>query len=174
MWECAPWIPNLQQNDRNGGLNWSSSKTDISLHFRHWGFDSTGSGVGRWILPVSGILEGLGVFSYSIYQMIKLSLTSAGMTECLINFKHIVFTQPNQTGGKYCLSRRLSQSINCGFVLVVTSACRSGPTITSTLHRNFLFHPETGVFALLSSRPQGEQEDKYFLSGASLCYLRVS
>lgn len=63
--------------------------------------------------------------------MIKLSLTSAGMTECLINFKHVVFTQPNQTGGKYCLSRRLSQSINCGFVLVVTSAWRSGPTITS-------------------------------------------
>ena len=58
----------------------------------------------------------------SIHQMIKFSLSSAGVTECLINFKHVVFVQPNQTSGKYCLSRQAGQSINRAFVLVVTSA----------------------------------------------------
>lgn len=52
--------------------------------------------------------QNLGVytcrFQNSIYQMINFSLRSAGMAECLINFKYTLFGQPNHMDGKYCLS----------------------------------------------------------------------
>ncbi len=48
--------------------------------------------------------------------MIKSFLRSAGMTECLINFKYGLFGQPNQMDGKYCLSWQAGQSINFVFV----------------------------------------------------------
>lgn len=66
--------------------------------------------------------------------MIKSSLRSAGMTECLINFKYVVFGQPNQMDGKYCLSWQTGRSINFVlFVLVVASTGRLAPIITFVL-----------------------------------------
>lgn len=66
--------------------------------------------------------------------MIKSSLRSVGMTECLINFKYVVFGQPNQMDGKYCLSWQAGQSINFVlFVLVVASTGQLAPIITFVL-----------------------------------------
>lgn len=102
--------------------------------------------------------------------MIKSSLRSVGMTECLINFKHTGFGQPNQMNGKYCLSWQAGRSINSAlFVLVVASPGWLDPIITFVLpcSSSFWFHPEiTGSIFL--SRPQGKHKDKYFLLTASL------
>lgn len=75
--------------------------------------------------------------------MIKSSLRSAGMTECLINFKYVMFGQPNQMDGKYCLSWQTGRSINFVlFVLVVASTGRLAPIITFVLvcNRSFFFY----------------------------------
>lgn len=104
--------------------------------------------------------------------MIKFSLRSAGMTECLINFKYMVFGQPNQMDGKYCLSRRAGQSINFVlFVLVVASTAWLAPNITSVLlyHRSLWLNREIGGCVVFSS-PQRKRGDKCFLLGASLCF----
>lgn len=98
--------------------------------------------------------------------MIKSSLRSAGMTECLINFKYVLFGQPNQMDGKYCLSWQAGPSINFVlFVLVVASAGRLAPIITFVLLRNrsFWFHPDITEPPPLQSTG-GKHKDKYFRS----------
>lgn len=72
--------------------------------------------------------------------MIKSSLRSVGMTECLINFKNVVFGQPNQMDGKCCLSWQSGRSINFVlFVLPVASTGRLAPIITFVLLCNRSF-----------------------------------
>lgn len=101
--------------------------------------------------------------------MIKSSLRSAGMTECLINFKYMVFGQPIQMDGKYCLSWQASRSINFVlFVLVVATTGWLAPIITSVLlcNRSFRFHPEI-IGSVFLFRPQGKQKDKCFFLTSS-------
>lgn len=78
--------------------------------------------------------------------MIESSIGFAGMTECLINLKYVLFGQPNQMDGKYCLSWQAGQSINLCAACVgrVASTDQLAPTITFVLllNRHFLFHPE--------------------------------
>ena len=107
--------------------------------------------------------------------MIKSSLRSAGMTECLINFKYMVFGQPNPMDGKYCLSWQAGRSINLVLlVLVVASTGRLAPTITLVLlcYRSFWFHPEIAgsvlllLLLLLLFSPWGQTQAQMFSFGS--------
>lgn len=108
--------------------------------------------------------------------MIKSSLGAAGMTECLINCKYVVFAQPNQMDGKYCLSWQVGPSINIMLlVLVVASSGRLSPIITFTLLSNLTTSAEDCWQRLpLRLSTGGKVKDKSFLLGWSLCfYLRI-
>lgn len=101
--------------------------------------------------------------------MIKSSLRSVGMTECLINFKYMVFGQPNQMDGKYCLSWQAGWSINFVlFVLVVASTGRLTPIITPPAwHKLFISSRDCRQRPPLLSTG-GKHKDKCFLLGAPL------
>lgn len=133
---------------------------------------------GVWILKHAGLVvqfsdsaERAGLrcrcILTSIYQMIKSCHRSAGMTECLINFKYTVFGQPNEIRWKI-LSQMAGQPI---FKLCVGS-CRGGfvPIITFILscNRSFRFHSES-TEGVIVSRPLGKKGDKYFRQRALLC-----
>lgn len=108
--------------------------------------------------------------------MIKSSLGAAGMTECLINCKYVVFAQPNQMDGKYCLSWQVGPSINIMLlVLVVASSARLSPIITFTL-LSTLSTSSWDCWQRLPLRLStgGKVKDKSFRLGWSLCfYLRI-
>lgn len=92
--------------------------------------------------------------------MIKSSLKSVGMTECLINYKSTMFGQPNQIDGKYCLSWQAGLSINFVlYVLVVVSWL--APNITFVL-LCFWFHLQIAGSVLISGLLV-KQKDNYFL-----------
>lgn len=99
--------------------------------------------------------------------MIKSCHRSAGMTECLINFKYTVFGQPNEIRWKI-----LSQMAGRPIFKLCVGSCRGGfvPIITFILscNRSFRFHPET-TEGVIVSRPLGKKGDKYFRQSASLC-----
>lgn len=74
-------------------------------------------------------------FQNLTYQMMKVSVGAARMTECLINSEYMVFAQAIQMDGKYCVSWQVGPSINIILlVLVAANSAQLSPIITS-------FHP---------------------------------
>lgn len=108
--------------------------------------------------------------------MIKSSLRSAGMTECLINFKNVVFGQPNQMDGKYCLSWQAGQSIN--FVLFVLVVASAGSTRSKHNFGSPVQALDFIVTLLAVSSPlvhRGETQGQIFsFAIVALFYLRIS
>lgn len=117
-------------------------------------------------------------FQNPTYQMMKVSLGAAGMTECLINSKYVVFSQAIQMDGKYCVSWQVGPSINITLlVLVAASSARLSPIITSTLLSNLLTSsqgPLTPSSSALLLHVVGKLGDKCFSLGTvAPLYLRI-